>query len=144
MTQYILDTDHITALQRRHPIFLQNCQLIDDSQIFVTIITLEEQIQGRFEQINIIKKKKNYEKLPRAYAYLRETVYFFSKMNLLDFDQSALSCYQNLSQQFPHKKIQQDLKIAAIALTREMILVTRNTKDFCQIPNLILEDWTIL
>jgi tRNA(fMet)-specific endonuclease VapC len=65
-------------------------------------------------------------------------------MNLLDFDQSALSCYQNLSQQFPHKKIQQDLKIAAIALTREMILVTRNTKDFCQIPNLILEDWTIL
>ncbi len=143
MTEYILDTDHITALQRRHPIFLQNFQLIDNSQIFVTIITLEEQIQGRFEQINIIKNKKNYEKLPRAYSNLRETVYFFSKMNLLDFDESALDYYQNLSQQFPHKKIQQDLKIAAIALVNQMTLVTRNTKDFCKIPNLTLEDWTI-
>jgi tRNA(fMet)-specific endonuclease VapC len=143
VTEYILDTDHITALQRRHPIFLQNFQLIDNSQIFVTIITLEEQIQGRFEQINIIKNKKNYEKLPRAYSNLRETVYFFSKMNLLDFDESALDYYQNLSQQFPHKKIQQDLKIAAIALVNQMTLVTRNTKDFCKIPNLTLEDWTI-
>jgi predicted nucleic acid-binding protein len=24
-----------------------------------------------------------------------------------------------------------------------MTLVTRNTKDFCKIPNLTLEDWTI-
>jgi tRNA(fMet)-specific endonuclease VapC len=144
VTQYILDTDHITALQRRDPIFLQNFQLIDDSQIFVTIINLEEQIQGRFEQINIIKKNKNYKKLPGAYVNLRETVYFFSKMNLLDFDQSALDYYQNLSQQFPNKRVQQDLKIAAIALTHKMTLVTRNTKDFCQITNLNLENWTIL
>ena len=142
MTQYILDTDHVTALQRGNSIFLQHFKLIDDSQIFVTIITLEEQIQGRFEQINIIKKNKNYKKLPGAYANLRETVDFFSQMNLLDFDESALDYYQNLSQRFPHKKIQQDLKISAIALANQMTLVTRNNKDFCQIPDLILEDWT--
>ena len=144
MTQYILDTDHITALQRRDPIFLERFKFIDDSEIFVTIITLEEQIQGRFEQINIIKKKKNYEKLPRAYSNLRETVYFFSQMNLLDFDESALDYYQNLCQQFPHKKIQQDLKIAAITLAKQMTLLTRNSRDFIKIPNLIIEDWTIL
>ncbi len=144
MTQYILDTDHITALQRRDPIFLQNFQLIDDSQIFVTIINLEEQIQGRFEQINIIKKNKNYKKLPGAYVNLRETVYFFSRMNLLDFDQSALDYYQNLSQQFPNKRVQQDLKIAAITLAKQMTLLTRNSRDFIKIPNLLIEDWTIL
>jgi len=145
VTQYILDTDHITALQRRNPIFLQRFKLVDNSQIFVTIINLEEQVQGRFEQINIIKKDKTYEKLPRAYSNLRETVYFFSQMNLLDFDQSALGHYQNLSKQFPHKKIQQDLKIAAIALTHQMILLTRNTKDFRQIAeitDLTIENWT--
>ena len=144
MTKYILDTDHITALQRRDPIFLQNFQLIDDSQIFVTIISLEEQIQGRFEQINIIKKNKNYKTLPGAYANLRETVYFFSRMNLLDFDQSALDYYQNLSQQFPNKRVQQDLKIAAITLAKQMTLLTRNSRDFIKIPNLLIEDWTIL
>jgi tRNA(fMet)-specific endonuclease VapC len=144
VTEYILDTDHITALQRRDPIFLQYFKLIDDSQIFVTIINLEEQVQGRFQYINEIKKKKDYEKLLGAYANLRETVYFFSQMqeNLLDFDQSALDEYQKLCQKFPDKRIQQDLKIAAIALTHQMILVTRNTKDFCQIPDLTLEDWT--
>jgi tRNA(fMet)-specific endonuclease VapC len=142
VTQYILDTDHVTALQRGNSIFLQRFKLIDDSQIFVTIITLEEQIQGRFEQINIIKKKRDYKKLPTAYSNLRQTVYFFSQMNLLDFDESALDYYQNLSQRFPHKKIQQDLKIAAIALANQMTLVTRNNKDFCQIPDLTLEDWT--
>lgn len=68
MTQYILDTDHVTALQRGNSIFLQRFKMIDDSQIFVTIITLEEQIQGRFEQINIIKKKRDYKKLPTAYS----------------------------------------------------------------------------
>lgn len=144
MTQYILDTDHITALQRRDPVFLQNFQLIDDSRIFVTIINLEEQIQGRFEQINIIKKKRDYKKLPTAYSNLRETVYFFSQMNLLDFDQSALDYYQNLSQQFPNKRVQQDLKIAAIALAKQMTLLTRNSRDFIKIPNLLIEDWTIL
>ena len=66
-------------------------------------------------------------------------------MNLLDFDQSALGHYQNLSKQFPYKKIQQDLKIAAIALTHQMILLTRNTKDFRQIAeitDLTIENWT--
>ena len=69
-------------------------------------------------------------------------------MNLLDFDHRALTHYQNLKKQ----KIRigsQDLKIAAMpqahfvtALTHQMTLVTRNTKDFCQITDLTLEDWT--
>ncbi|MGL5033972.1 MAG: hypothetical protein ACRC6M_09255 [Microcystaceae cyanobacterium] len=36
----------------------------------------------------------------------------------------------------------QDLKIAAIALTHQMTLVTRNTQDFRQIADLTLENWT--
>jgi tRNA(fMet)-specific endonuclease VapC len=37
----------------------------------------------------------------------------------------------------------QDLRIAAISLSENSILVTRNYRDFSQIPNLRLQDWTI-
>ena len=34
-----------------------------------------------------------------------------------------------------------DLQIASIAIANNMILVTRNTKDFEHIPNLMMENW---
>jgi tRNA(fMet)-specific endonuclease VapC len=140
MTQYILDTDHVTALQHKNPRVLQRIDLIDKSQIFVTVITLEEQIKGRFNVIN--RSNNNPQELPLAYYCLHQTFDFFIKMNLLDFDHRALTHYQNLKKQ-KMRIGSQDLKIAAIALTHQMLLVTRNTQDFCQTPNLTLENWTI-
>jgi len=35
-----------------------------------------------------------------------------------------------------------DLQIAAQALTRNMILITHNTKEFIRVPGLKIEDWT--
>ena len=53
---------------------------------------------------------------------------------------------ENVYTDLRHQKIRvgtQDLRIAAIVLSQGGILVTRNQRNFVQIPNLILEDWTI-
>jgi tRNA(fMet)-specific endonuclease VapC len=36
-----------------------------------------------------------------------------------------------------------DMRIAAIVLARNAILVTRNLKDFAKVPNMEIEDWGI-
>jgi predicted nucleic acid-binding protein len=36
-----------------------------------------------------------------------------------------------------------DMRIAAIALSVDGIVVTRNQKDFEKVPNLKIEDWTL-
>ena len=34
-----------------------------------------------------------------------------------------------------------DLMIAAIALANGLIVITRNTAEFCRLPGLVVEDW---
>ena len=105
----------------------------------ITIITVEEQIKGRFK---LIKQANSSAKLIRAYAALQSSVVYFNTITVLPFNEAANIHYENLRQQ----KIRigtQDLRIASIALSRGNVLVTRNRRDFDKIPNLTMEDWSI-
>jgi tRNA(fMet)-specific endonuclease VapC len=64
---------------------------------------------------------------------------------VVGFDQAAGDHYQQLLIEIPSlskKRLQKDMRIAAIALSIETIVVTRNDRDFSQVPGLLLEDWT--
>jgi tRNA(fMet)-specific endonuclease VapC len=64
---------------------------------------------------------------------------FLRQVAVLPFDQT---CAQHF-QQFLGLRLRigtQDMKIAAIALATGLIVVTRNNRDFGQIPGLTIED----
>jgi tRNA(fMet)-specific endonuclease VapC len=49
---YILDTDHVTLFQHNHPKITQRARAVGNANIFVTTVTLEEQMRGRLSAIN--------------------------------------------------------------------------------------------
>lgn len=62
----------------------------------------------------------------------------------IPFDHDSAIIYGSLFEQMESigkPKPTLDLLIAAIAIANNMVLVTRNTKDFADIPNLKLENW---
>ena len=66
----------------------------------------------------------------------------FSLSPVLPFDVTAAAVLERLWTQ--RLRIgRMDLRIASIALSREMVLVTRNVSDFSKVPDLQIEDWTI-
>jgi tRNA(fMet)-specific endonuclease VapC len=139
MTLWILDTDHVSLFQTGHPLITQKIQSFDPNSIAVTIVTVEEQMYGR---LNRIRRAKSAEELKIGYFNLNRTLAYFQTINVLDFDSTAADCYQEIISQ----KIRvgtQDLKIAAIALSHEAIIVTRNSRDFGRVPKLQIEDWSI-
>ncbi|MCC5643028.1 type II toxin-antitoxin system VapC family toxin [Nostoc sp. CHAB 5824] len=135
----ILDTDHLSLLQRGNPSIRKRLNIFNPQDIAITIVTATEQIRGRMNNIN---RADSSGELVLAYARLQDTLDDLNSINVLEFSEDAGNIYAELVKQ----KIRvgtQDLRIAAITLSVNGILVTRNHKDFEKVPNLRLEDWTI-
>lgn len=141
MSLYILDTDCFSLWQQNHPMMVQRVE-VNAENLAVTIVTVEEVIRGRFKVIKDASQPSQADKLVWAYTKLWDALDDFTNLNILKFDQNAFTIYTELRSQ----RIRigtQDLRIAAIVLANNAILVTRNNRDFSQVPDLVQEDWTI-
>ncbi len=140
VTQWILDTDHFSLLQRGNSTIIKHLSNVNPKNIAITIITAEEQLRGR---LNVIRRAKSQETLVLAYQRLKDLLTDFQTINILEFTLKASLIYDNLKNQQKIKIGSQDLKIAAITLAVDGVLITRNQKDFVKVPQLHFEDWTI-
>lgn len=105
-------------------------------------MTVQELFNGWVVRIN---NAKTVEDLTRFYSKLSQVVLLCSRVRVLNFDAkaaeqlAALLQSPNLSKQ----RLQRDMRIAAIALSQTAILVTRNYRDFSQVPGLTIENWAV-
>lgn len=139
MSRYILDTDHISLILSNHP---QVTATAAQEQIAVTIITVQELFNGWVGRVNSPSQIDN---LPALYSKFSITVKYLQNIEILDFTIEADRCLRDLLKENPllrKNRLQKDMRIAAIALSLRATVVTRNHRDFSQVPGLRLEDWT--
>lgn len=138
----ILDTDHATFLKypsspRRDRLLAKLEQLSHDEVVGVTIITIEEQMRGWLASI---AKEKSASRQVRSYRELAALFDYFERFECLLFDDRAAQQFDALRA----AKIRigtMDLKIAAIAITNQCLLLTANQQHFAQVPGLRIANW---
>jgi tRNA(fMet)-specific endonuclease VapC len=139
MPLFVLDTDHISLIQRGHSHVVARVNTTPTDDIAVSVVTYEEQLRGR---LDVIRQATNVTRLSVAYLRLREMQEFFCAIRMLDFSAEAAHIYEQLRRQ--HRTLgTMDLRIAATALATRGTLVTRNTRDFARLAKLSLEDWSV-
>lgn len=134
---YVLDTDTITALQQLDPSVLARVQALPRTDIFVTIVSYQEQMEGRLGTLN-----RQFRPVPLIVAYekLAQTLFYYKGASVLAHDNLAARIDNDLRTKL-RRMGTKDRRIAAITLAHGHTLVTRNTVDFKDVPELDLEDW---
>jgi tRNA(fMet)-specific endonuclease VapC len=139
MTLAVLDTDMVTLLRRGDANVARRVAEFSPAELAMAIVTVEELLAGWYAQI---RQARSDEKTERAYLALRLTVAFCGRAQILDYDHAAITRFHALRAQ--HRRLgTNDLRIAAIVLENQALLVTSNIGDFSRIEGLNIQDWSL-
>jgi tRNA(fMet)-specific endonuclease VapC len=135
---FALDTDTLSLLLRAHARVTERVAR-STYEVTITVITRIELLQGRFASV---LKAETGERLLQARLRLDESEKDLNRFTILTYDSAGAAEFDRLRQNKKLRKIGRcDLLIAALTLAKRATLVTRNQKDFGQVPGLKIEDW---
>lgn len=136
MNTYILDTDILSLFQTGHAVVRQNVKAHAHQDLCVAIISVEEQLSGWYA---FLRKTKRPDKLAWGYDRLTDNIASLAAFRVLSYNLQPMQRFDALRQQKLNVR-SNDFRIAAIALENNATVVTRNMRDFKQIPGLTIED----
>ena len=140
--RFLFDTDHISFLQRETGaefVALQRRLSLHVSEdLAISVVSFHEQSLGAHNYIN---QARTSDGIVRGYDILFRVIRMSRTSPLVPFDDDAMLVYQKLMT-LRLRLNRMDLRIAAIALSRDLTLLTRNVSDFGKINDLRTEDWT--
>ena len=131
---FLFDTDVLSNVLKRapSPTLLGRLATLPAEQQFTTAITVGEIVYGAQRS-----SRRDY-----FLAQLEERV--IGNMRVLQFDTSAARVYGRLRAELEQRGTSvdmPDLMIAAIAMSREMTVITGNVRHIAKVPGLMVEDW---
>jgi predicted nucleic acid-binding protein len=130
---YCFDTDVLSAVLRREPplALVRRLAQVPPAEQTTTTITLGELLYGAATRGS-----------ERLVERVREVLSMAAV--ILPFDADAAEVYGPLRAELERqgKRLDEpDLRIASIALSRELTLVTGNVRHFRRVPGLAVENW---
>lgn len=139
---YLLDTDHVVILQTRPPVefdrLVNRMNQRPASDFHIPIVAFHEQMLGWNAYVS---HARNSDGVVRGYHRMYGLLEYFRDAQVVEFDSAAASHFDHVRGSLRIGTM--DLRIAAIALSRDMTVLTRNIVDFGRVPNLKCEDWTV-
>src|SRR5438874_4449141 len=131
----LLDTDHLSMLTDRraagNAALVRRLELAGEP-LAIPIVAVEEQCKGWLAKLG---RTRDIHQQITPYGRLAELFDFLAEWDIVPLSEPAADRFAELRRQ----KIRvgtQDLKIAAIALTENALLLSANLSDFRKIPGL--------
>ena len=127
---YLLDTNAcIDFLERRSVPLVER---IDKAfgKLGVSVISAAELLVGTKTSSNPVRDRRTIDA-------------FLTNLDVYDFDMATARVYGDTVRGIGVKRKSFDRLIGVQAITLELILVTRNSKNFADVPGLKVENWTV-
>lgn len=130
---YLLDTDICIYLIKKKPIsVIHKITQLDNRDIALSTVSLFELKFG-------VENSQQFEKSNLALNHFLASI-----PEILSFDVHAAECAAKIRSDMKNKGTpigSYDLQIASIAISKELILVSNNVREFQRVEGLKLENW---
>jgi tRNA(fMet)-specific endonuclease VapC len=134
------DTDILSLLAKDSQPTHARVRSIPAAEQVVPIVVAEEILRGQLATIRRAQAGQSRITLEDAYSYFEETLTLLQRLTFLKYSAASHNLFLGLKA--ARIKIgSQDLRIAAICIVHGAKLVTRNARDYRQVPGLNLEIW---
>jgi tRNA(fMet)-specific endonuclease VapC len=134
----LLDTDILTYSFAGHPRVAERMSVAPEPPV-ISVVSRIEVLKGRFDSV---LKAADREQLLTAQTRLDAADRELAKYTVVPFDAAAAAEFERLVKNRKLKSIGRgDMLIASIALANHATLISRNLRDFREVPGLRLENW---
>ena len=134
------DTDIMTLIMHGDAAVAPRLITLATEDQALPVVVVEEIVRGRLNAIRLAASGKGKLSLERTYDLFRETFTDVQGMTILPYTGQA----DALLVAWRKQKIRvgtRDLRIAAICVTHGARLISRNRRDYDQVPGLTVEYW---
>ncbi|WP_309720186.1 type II toxin-antitoxin system VapC family toxin [Armatimonas sp.] len=136
----LLDTDTLSLFlrsSRQYPELFRRIREAPLDDLYISAITVGEIMEGG---LALIRKLQPKDQEAAGYKLLIDHFEALKSFAILPYDTEAEAIFHGFPKNI-RRQGRQDCQIAAIALTHEATVITRNERHFAQIPSVVFENW---